>query len=260
MDKSFDELFDDAIKADFSGWDFGFTKGRIENEPLPWDYEQIVDEYLPNSQVMLDMGTGGGELLEKILDHNSQRTPNRVDATEGWAPNVPIAQKRLKKFGVKVIHISDPNKLKLDGVRSNRYDLVINRHEAFDPKELARIMLPNKVFITQQVSGKNNNDINHFFGDFNHDERDWELDKAVAQLEKTGFKIQRAENYIGVAKFKDVGALVYYLKAIPWQIPGFDVKKNKSKFLKVHEIIQKNGYFASHEERFLIIAKNKRSK
>lgn len=39
MKKTFDELFYEALKTPFSGWDFGFIENRIENESLPWDYK-----------------------------------------------------------------------------------------------------------------------------------------------------------------------------------------------------------------------------
>jgi hypothetical protein len=46
---------------------------------------------------LLDLDTGGGELLAA-----SAPLPRRTIATEGWAPNVPVARDRLSPLGVEV--------------------------------------------------------------------------------------------------------------------------------------------------------------
>ena len=42
-----------------SGWDFSHIQGRCTVEPLPWDYPQVVREFLRPGVRLLDMGTGG---------------------------------------------------------------------------------------------------------------------------------------------------------------------------------------------------------
>ena len=46
-----------------SGWDFSHLQGRYTVEPLPWDYQERVRESLRPGVRLLDMGTGGGEIL-----------------------------------------------------------------------------------------------------------------------------------------------------------------------------------------------------
>ena len=43
-----------------SGWDFSHIQGRCTVETLPWDYPQVVREFLRPGVRLLDMGTGGG--------------------------------------------------------------------------------------------------------------------------------------------------------------------------------------------------------
>jgi hypothetical protein len=52
----------------------------------------------------------------------------------------------------------------------------------------------------------------------------------------------------------DVGAVVYYLKVIEWQIPGFDIQQSRDKLKQLHQHILENGYFQTLTHRFLIIA------
>jgi hypothetical protein len=42
-------------------------------------------------------------------------------------------------------------------------------------------------------------------------------------LEKAGLVIAQLKEAMGKHGFTDVGALVFYLKAIPWTVPGFSV-------------------------------------
>ncbi len=46
--------------ASFSGWDFSHLDGRWQEGGIPWDYGEIVREFLQDSMELLDMGTGGG--------------------------------------------------------------------------------------------------------------------------------------------------------------------------------------------------------
>ena len=52
-----------------------------------------------------------------------------------------------------------------------------------------------------------------------------------------------------------MGAIVYQLKAIPWQIPDFSVEGYFERLKAVHGQIQQEGYVDVLEHRFFIIAK-----
>ncbi|WP_206099724.1 hypothetical protein [Longirhabdus pacifica] len=44
-------------KITFSGWDFTHIKDSWENEPLPWDYKNIIETYLSCDMKLLDMSS-----------------------------------------------------------------------------------------------------------------------------------------------------------------------------------------------------------
>ena len=90
----FDELVTEAMDAPFSGWDFSWLDGRSRSEPLPWDYSVRVAALACTARTMLDMGTGGGEVLSRL-----PARANRTVATEAWPPNVPMAGRRLLPLG-----------------------------------------------------------------------------------------------------------------------------------------------------------------
>ncbi len=58
----------------------------------------------------------------------------------------------------------------------------------------------------------------------------------------------------------DVGAIVYYLKAIPFEIPDFTVKKYYNKLVEINEYINKNGYLDLDMNNHRFIIKAKKSK
>ena len=46
-------------KKIFKGWDFSYISERKTEEPLPWNYDNMVKQYLNTNSILLDMGTGG---------------------------------------------------------------------------------------------------------------------------------------------------------------------------------------------------------
>ena len=77
---------------------------------------------------------------------------------------------------------------------------------------------------------------------------------AVTNLEAADFQIVKQLEDIYPQRFYDVGAIVYQLKAIPWQIPDFSVEKYFDQLKTVHEKIQRDGYVDVLEHRFFIVA------
>ena len=124
MMDQFERLLTEAEAQQMSGWDWSFVEGRyIEAEP-PWSYREQVHRYLPSTQRLLDMGTGGGELLASMAP-----LPSDTWATEGYPPNLSIARARLAPLGVTVVPMLERDILPFSGAS---FDLVINRHESFD--------------------------------------------------------------------------------------------------------------------------------
>jgi len=180
-----EELFEFLIKeaeTHFSGWDFSYIAGREAEAPLRWSYISEALFNVRKSSAMLDMDTGGGEILSRFYPY-----PPIAYATEAYAPNVPIARQRLEPLGVTVLALDEdePQSLPFD---DEIFDLVLNRHGYYWPAELYRIMQPGGIFITQQVGNRNDIGIRALLGapDANVIEEWDDLVKAVEGLEKEG--------------------------------------------------------------------------
>lgn len=239
----FEQLIAEALNQGFSGWDFSFLTNRMVSQPVSWDYRQRVLDRLKTATALLDMGTGGGEFLASLTP-----LPQTTYATEAYQPNVPIARKRLEPLGVQVIEVGSDDRLPFD---DGQFDLVINRHESYSTTEVFRILRPGGVFLTQQVGGTNNQRLNELLQDsMTLSDPHWNLAYALQWLHQSGFQILEQYEEFPEARFTDIGAVVYYLKAIPWQIPDFTIEQYRDRLFAIHQHIQQTGALHVKEHRF----------
>jgi SAM-dependent methyltransferase len=240
-------LVDQALSAPFTGWDFSWLDERMVQEEPPWDYTSVVKEHLVNARSLLDMGTGGGEFLASLAP-----LPPETHATESYPPNQRIAKTRLTPLGVYVHDIQDKSRLPFD---NQYFDLILNRHDDFNPLEIYRTLKPGGRFITQQVGGLNNLEINQVLEDaISFPFTSWSLVSTETELSAAGLIVDRAESAALRTQFLDIGALVYYLKAIPWQVEGFNPVSHAEKLVHLHNYIERQGSFSTTAHRFLILA------
>ena len=238
------EKWEKDIKASFKGWDFSYIHGRLTEARPPWNYMELAEGFIRESKSVLDQATGGGEVFSTFAPF-----PGKAVAIEGYKPNVPVARKRLKKVGVNVLYADESKKLPF---KDEEFDLVLNRHGAMNAKEISRVLSKGGIFLTQQVEGRNLEDLKNFFN-AKLKYKSNTLEKRRKELVDAGFKIKKTISWEGKIVFKDVGALIYFLKAIPWIVEGFSVKKHID-YLKRLDKMKKIQFT---NRRFLIIAEKK---
>lgn len=187
---------------------------------------------------MLDMGTGGGEWLSSL----SARAPVTV-ATESWLPNVAVAAARLSALGLPVVytegapdnHRQEPgNPAGRLPFRTEVFDLVTNRHESFRADEVARVLRPDGIFLTQQAHS-GSEQFYRLLGSKPRELQEFELDMAVAQLRDAGLSIDKADAGVATTVFADIGALAWYLRSVPWAVPDFTVSTYRQALLRLHD-------------------------
>lgn len=238
-----------AALGPFAGWDFSLLTrtGRMAETPLPWSYGSIVLPPLWRSEALLDMGTGGGEALASL-----RPLPRRVVATEGYPPNVPVASARLEPLGVEVVPVGEGGHLPFpDGT----FDLVLNRHEYYDPAEVRRVLSSGGHFITQQVDGQSETRLNDLF-DVTYDApwAEWRLASAAHDVAAAGLRVTDQREAEMETRFYDLGALIFYLGAVPWQIQDFDPLAHRAGLAAALDEIHQRGYLAVPGRRFLLSA------
>ncbi len=246
---SFEALVRDAANLPVAGWNFQVLGNRwVRGEP-PWDLRAIARDAFRGSATLVDLGTGGGEFLASLAP-----LPGRTIATEGYAPNLRIARVRLSPLGVAVIPIGTDGRI---DVPDASVDTVFDRHEAFDPAEVFRILRPGGTFVTQQVGESNYSALHRWFGatpvpPVNRVASAGSLSEEIA---RAGLRPVEAQEGRFPEWFRDVGAVVYFLRAAPWEVPGFTVERYRPQLRRLHETIERDGPWALEAQRLLVVAR-----
>jgi len=231
--------------AIFEGWDFSYIKDRVLEEEPGWDYRALARELVKKSAAVLDVATGGGEVFSSFAPF-----PGRAVAVEGYRPNVAVARKRLAPLGVQVLEGGE-GPLPFAG---NTFDLVLNRHGAFAAAEIYRVLREKGTFLTQQVDGGNLIELlDHF--EVKPKWPDHGFGNVRQRMQEVGFHVERGEEWKGKARFLDVGAVVYFLKAIPWCVDGFSVDSHLEYLRRLQEKLEREGRLEFTYARFLVWAR-----
>ncbi len=252
MDLDRDDLVEAWLREErqpFAGWDFSYLKGRIRSEREPWSYLDRAAELMGHSSSVIDMETGGGEKLFRLKEH----WPARVVVTEDYTPNFELASERLAPLGVEVVKaaVTENDTMPFgDG----EFDLVLNRHADFNSSEVARVLSPRGTFLTEQVHGMSLWDLQAAL-DAAPEFPDATPEKYVPMLKAAGLNIATVEEWEGRMVFRDVGAIVYYLKAIPWEVPGFTVRTHLRYLLALQERVDAGEELGFYTARYLIEAR-----
>lgn len=118
------------------------------------------------------------------------------------------------------------------------FDLVLNRHSGLNTQQVARVLAPGGAFLTQQVHGLWATDLLAELGATPQ----WPEstpDKYVPKLKAAGLAVVDVREWSGPLSFTDIGAIVYYLKAVPWLVPGFSVETHRESLLALQRRIKR---------------------
>ena len=248
MNDSFDSLINDSLALPFSGWDFSFIHDRWQEDPPDWDYPTLARQRMTGGTRLLDQDTGGGELLASLAP-----LPPFTFATESYPPNIPVARARLQPLGVHLVSQYRDHALPFG---DDSLDLVLNRHGSYSVHELRRMLKPGGLFLTQQVGGSNNLRLNELLQDvvaFPY--QDWTLETILKDLQHAGLEILQTQECFPRNLFRDIGAVVFYLRIISWQVPDFTVEKYRDRLYAIHQSILRDGALLTHSHRIVIEAR-----
>jgi SAM-dependent methyltransferase len=170
---------------------------------------------------------------------------------------VAVAAERLGPLGVQVVGVppgeQERSALPLEDAS---FELVINRHEAFESAEVYRILEPGGLFVTQQVGDRDLENLRIIMGTLESDvDFAWSMATCTAFLQQAGFTIVEAREHVGYSRFYDIRALVYLVKALPWVFPTFDAQRHHDQLLNIYYKIWRDGYLDTNRHRFFVIAR-----
>ena len=228
----------------FSGWTHDGLAVRHLDPGPPWDYEALARESARKAQRVLDLGTGGGEVLSRIVAGSRACCV----ATEEWSVNAPVAQRRLWPLGVDVVRCDS---LRLPFAPAS-FDLVLDRHEALEPSEAARVLRRGWRVVTQQVGPDNWPEMRRFFPrktDFGDHFNAYQRGFAAA-----GLIVDEARWHEGRVAFAELGDIVYMLLVAPWEIPDFDPVADLDALIALEDALGSDDGIVLAETRYIIVA------
>jgi hypothetical protein len=216
-------------EAPASGWDFARFGDRLSGDAPPWSYVDLAYDALRRASSALDLGTGGGEVLLSLTD----ALPADTVATEGWEPNLPVAREALAAHGIDVVPYDAERDAALPFV-DDRFDVVLDRHEAYDATEVGRVLHHEGTFLTQQVDGRDLEDLAALLGSGRTSYAEVRLDRFAEDARSAGLVVDLAEEWTGDLRIADVDTLVGYLAMTPWTVEGFSVDSHAETLLRLH--------------------------
>ncbi|MEU9285315.1 class I SAM-dependent methyltransferase [Streptomyces sp. NPDC048275] len=250
---SFEALVAEAVAAPVEGWDFSWFEGRATEERPSWGYARAMAERLAQAGAALDLQTGGGEVLA-----SAPKLPPLTAATEGWPPNVAKATALLHPRGAVVV--ASPEHAPLP-FADEAFDLVTSRHPVHTHwDEIARVLRPGGTYFSQQVGPASVFElVEYFLGAQSEEVRNGRHpDRARAAAEASGFDVVDLRSERLRVEFRDIGAVVHFLRKVIWMVPGFTADQYLPQLRALHERIEAQGPFVAHSTRFLIEARKPR--
>lgn len=248
MGRSFEELVAEALAAPISGWDFSWLEGRATEERPSWRYSALVAERYRTASAVLDVQSGGGELLAGLA-----RLPPLLVAAEGWPPNIPQAAGRLRRRGAWVVAAAaDRPALPF---AAGSFDLVTSRHPIVTWwEEIARVLRPGGTYLSQQVGPRSVVELTEFM--MGPQPRSSARDPAGARAAATaaGLSVTDLRQVRLRTEFHDIGAVVYFLRLVVWIVPDFTVERYRERLGALHLQIERTGPFVAYATRFLVEA------
>ncbi len=248
----FDDLIAEGDAVPVDGWDFSWFEGRATEERTSWGYSARLRTLYSDAQAVLDIQTGGGEVVSGVLARVDVR-PSLVAATESWEPNLRLARHALAPYGGRVEQVDNEAALPFDDAT---FDVVSSRHPNVMPwREVVRVLAPGGLTISQQVTPlATNRELYEFFlGPQQQDPEDglaYIRDRvAAAGLELIDLRYEESR-----VEFFDVAAVVYFLRKVLWTVPDFSVQRYRDKLIDLHAEIERRGAFVSYSRHALVVA------
>ncbi|RZU50122.1 hypothetical protein EV385_1887 [Krasilnikovia cinnamomea] len=241
MEGLFEDLAGAAAGVPLTGWEFAWLDGRAIGAEPSWSFPDLARPLVRRARSLLDLDTGGGELLADLAP-----LPAHTVAVEGWPPNVPVARDRLTPFGVSVV-------TELPG-GEEEFDVALSRHGRLPAADLARLLLPGGILLSQQVGSDDLAELNAELGAPPPHAQRWAADDAVAALTAAGLEITDVREERPTLTFRDIGAVVYQLRSVPWQVHDFTPQRYDRQLRRLDALIRTYGGLTVTAHRFLVRA------
>jgi len=146
--------------------------------------------------------------------------------------------------------VDDDNVLPFD---DETFDLVVSRHPVLTIwEEVARVLYPDGSYLSQQIGQGSNRELFEFMMGPQPSGDNQSPERVAKCAEAAGLVVVDLRQASLRTVFNDLGAVVHFLRKVPWTVPGFTAERYRDQLLGLHGLIERDGPFVAHAERFFI--------
>lgn len=213
--------------------------------PVPWDYEGRAAVLANRAARLLDLTTGDGALLERVLDAVPGAGPSVTVAADRRARHLAEARERLGdradllRASPEMVPFSD-----------GRFDLILLRHRPFDPKRIAEAIPPGGALLTEQMHVNNWQELRRHFPRAAAPPDDLERMKKV--FRRSGFELIDVRIHHRPLVFEDLEHVVRMLAAAQWVVPDFSVEADLEALMALEEDLLDERGIVFTRSRFVL--------
>ena len=241
-------LVADAV-GERRGWDF--SRMRDDRDPVPWEYLEVVRQYLHPRARVLDIGTGGGERFRSLAPWfgagvGIDASPEMVRVAREDTPAELAEKVTFREMLAECLEFGE-----------REFDLVLARHASPVMAEVARLLRPGGRLVTQQVGPGSTRAICETFGcgaGGTYDEPPETLEVLAEAAAAAGLQVECQAQYDVRYHVQDLESFIFWLRAVP--LPeDFDIEKHWRQVQSiVHTSLTPRG-IKSNEQRLLLVAR-----
>lgn len=196
-----------------NGWDFSHV--RCTSEGVKWNFYDEVIQNCKATDILLDIGTGGGENLLSMA--SSAALLIGIDLSHAM---VETARQNLQKVATPNIRFIQMDAQQLQFPEAF-FNVISCKHSPFSASEVARVLTKDGVFLTQQVREFDKANLSQAFGRGQSTREDGALlEQYMKELRDAGFQDIEYAEYDAVEYYEREEDLLFLLMHTPI-IPGF---------------------------------------
>lgn len=231
-----------------NGWDFSHL--QVTSEGVTWGFYEEVTKRCNGSELLLDIGTGGGENLINIA--SSFFFGIGIDISGGMLETAHTNLNKAKLSNVRFTQMSSDH-LQFP---SEFFDIISCCHAPFFAREAVKMLKRGGLFLTQQVSEADKLNLKRaFHRGQSFGEIDGTLkDRYVSELKEAGFSKVESFDYDAIDYYGRPEDLLFLLKHTPI-IPNFG--QSNQDYHILNEFIENNRTskgIRTNSKRFMVVA------
>ncbi|MCP3793512.1 MULTISPECIES: class I SAM-dependent methyltransferase [Paenibacillus] len=232
-----------------NGWNFSHVK--CISEGVKWDFYNEVAKTCKKSDILLDIGTGGGEAILSIADSalllvGIDHSTGMIETATKNSAESDIANVRFLQMDAENLNFPE-----------NFFNVISSRHSCFYAKEIAKVLVKGGMFLTQQVSENDKLNIKEAFGRGQAwgAKKDSLKAQYITELSDAGFKDIQSFEFNATEYYQTPADLIFLLKHTPI-IPNFGEEEIDFQILQQFILDNQTELgIRTNSERFMVIAR-----